>query len=67
MSKKKPTKKDMEIVMSNVINHLQVLTEKIAALDNVFGAYIKFKKDDKKFQGYIKKQLKQKKDEQQGN
>ena len=44
--KKKPTKKDIEVVISNLINHLRVIEEKVVALDNIFGLYIKYKKDD---------------------
>ena len=57
MKKKKPTKKDIEVVMSNVIMHLEGLQQKIEALDNLFGMYIKHKKDEKGFQKYIKKQI----------
>ena len=55
--KKKPTKKDIEVVVSNLINHLQVIEQKADALDNVFGMYIKYKKDEKSFQKYVKKQI----------
>lgn len=55
--KKKPTKKDIETVVSNLIRHLQVLEQKVDALDNIFGTYIKYKKDEKGFQKYIKKQI----------
>ena len=55
--KKKPTKKDIEVVVSYLINHLQVIEQKADALDNVFGMYIKYKKDEKSFQKYVKKQI----------
>ena len=55
--KKKPTKKDIEIVVSNLIRHLQIVEEKINTIDNIFGMYIKYKKDEKGFQKYIKKQI----------
>jgi len=55
--KKKPTKKDIEVVVSNIINHLQIIEQKVDALDNIFGTYIKYKKDEKGFQKYIKKQI----------
>ena len=57
MKKKKPTKKDIEVVVSNLINHLQVVEQKADSLDNIFGMYIKYKKDDKSFQKYVKKQI----------
>ena len=48
--KKKATKKDIETVVSNLIRHLQVIEQKVDALDNIFGTYIKYKKDEKGFQ-----------------
>ena len=57
MKTKKPTKKDIEVVLSNLISHLQVIEQKVDALDNIFGTYIKYKKDEKSFQKYIKKQI----------
>ena len=57
MKKKKPTKKDIEVVVSNLIRHLQMIEQKVGALDNVFGTYIKYKKDEKGFQKYVKKQI----------
>ena len=55
--KKKATKKDIEIVVSNLIRHLQSIEKNVYAIDNVFGAYIKYKKDEKGFQKYVKKQI----------
>ena len=57
MKNKKPTKKDIEVVVSNLIKHLEVIERKTDALDNIFGMYIKYKKDDKSFQKYVKKQI----------
>ena len=57
MKKKKPTKKDIEVVVSNLIKHLQIVEQKAEAIDNIFGMYIKYKKDDKSFQKYVKKQI----------
>ena len=59
MKKKKPTNKDIEIVISNLINHVKMIEEKIVALDNVFGLYIKYKKEDTGFQEYVSEQLKE--------
>ena len=59
MKKKKPTNKDVEIVISNLINHVKMIEEKIVALDNVFGLYIKYKKEDTGFQEYVSEQLKE--------
>ena len=57
MKNKKPTKKDIEVVMSNVIRHIQVMEQKVDALDNIFGTYVQYKEDEKSFQEYIKKQI----------
>ena len=57
MKKKKPTNKDIEIVVSNIIKHLKVIEQKVDAIDSIFGTYIKYKKDEKSFQKYIKKQI----------
>ena len=57
MKKKKPTKKDIEVVVSNLIRHLQMVEQKVDGIDNIFGMYIKYKKDEKGFQKYIKKQI----------
>ena len=57
MKKKKPTKKDIEVVVSNLIRHLQTIEQKVGAIDNIFGTYIKYKKDEKGFQKYVKKQI----------
>ena len=55
--KKKATKKDIEVVVSNLIRHLQIVEEKIDTINNIFGMYIKYKKDEKSFQKYVKKQI----------
>jgi len=57
LKKKKPTNKDIEIVVSNLIKHLQVIEQKMNGIDNLFGMYIRYKKDEKSFQKYIKKQI----------
>ena len=57
MKNKKPTKKDIEIVISNLINHLKVIDGKVNALDNVFGLYMKYKKEETGFQEWMNKQL----------
>ena len=57
MKKKKPTNKDIEIVVSNLIKHLQVIEQKMNGIDNLFGMYIRYKEDEKSFQKYIKKQI----------
>ena len=61
MKNKKPTKKDIEIVISNLINHLKVIDGKVNALDNVFGLYMKYKKEETGFQEWMNKQLEERK------
>ena len=61
MSKKKPTKKDIEIVISNLINHLKAIEARVTALDNVLGLYMKYKKEETGFQEWMNKQLEEKK------
>tara|TARA_R100000315_G_C5196796_1_gene115303 strand:- start:166 stop:369 length:204 start_codon:yes stop_codon:yes gene_type:complete len=67
LKSKKPTKKDIEIVISNLINHLKVIEERVSALDNIFGLYIKYKKENEGFQEYINEQLKEVKGEKKDN
>ena len=55
--KKKATKKDIEVVVSNLIRHLEAVEQKVAAIDNVFGMYIRYKKDEPSFREYIEKQI----------
>ena len=45
------------MVVSNLIKHLQMIEQKADAIDNIFGMYIKYKKDEKSFQKYVKKQI----------
>ena len=57
MSKKKASKKEIEMVVSNLIRHLQIIEQKVDAIDSIFGTFIKYKKDEKGFQKYVKKQI----------
>ena len=57
MKKKKPTKKDIEVVVSNLIRHLQMVEQKVDGIDNIFGMYIKYKKDKKAFKSISKNRL----------
>ena len=57
MSKKKASKKEIETVVSNLIRHLQIIEQKVDAIDSIFGTFIKYKKDEKGFQKYVKKQI----------
>ena len=49
MTRKKPTKKEIETVISKLISHVQMLEEKFNALDSLFGLYLEWKKETDKF------------------
>ena len=53
MSKKKPTKKEFETVISRLINHVRFLDEKLGALDSLFGLYLEWKNDKDKFNKFV--------------
>ena len=59
MTKKKPTKKELETVISNMINHLRFIEEKLNALDSLFGLYLEWKKDKDKFNKFVEKKVKE--------
>ena len=57
MKSKKASKKDIEMVVSNLIKHLQMIERKVDAIDSIFGTFIKYKKDEKGFKKYVQKQV----------
>ena len=57
MVKKKPTKKDIETVISNLINHIKFIEEKLNALDSLFGLYLDWKKDNDKFNKFVESKV----------
>ena len=59
MKKKKPTNKQIETVISNIIQQLQYLEQKVNALDNLIGLYFEWKKDTDKFNKFVQKRLKE--------
>lgn len=59
MKKKKPTNKQIETVISNIIQQLQYLEQKVNALDNLMGLYFEWKKDTDKFNKFVQKRLKE--------
>ena len=66
MAKKKPTKQEMETVISALITHVRTLDEKVNAIDSLFGLYLDWKKDENKFNKFVESKIKQhneKKDE----
>lgn len=57
MSKKKPSKKEIETVISNMIVHLRALEERVVGLDNLLGMYLQYKKENNSFQEFVNKKL----------
>ena len=53
LSKKKPTKKEFETVISRLINHVRFLDEKLGALDSLFGLYLEWRNDKDKFNKFV--------------
>ena len=53
MSKKKPTKKEFETVISRLINHVRFLDEKLGALDSLFGLYLEWRNDKAKVNKFV--------------
>ena len=53
MKKKKPTNKQVETVISNIIQQLQYMEQKVNALDNLMGLYFEWKKDTKEFNKFV--------------
>ena len=68
MVKKKPTKKDIETVISTLINHVRLLEEKLGALDSLFGLYLDWNNDKDKFNKFVEDKVKdyQKKENEPG-
>lgn len=58
MKRKKPTSKEVQTVIENLIMQVLKLEETILALSSGFVEYIEFKKDSKKFDNYLKKKEK---------
>ena len=58
MAKKKPTKQEMESVISALIQHGHVLEEKVNAIDNLFGLYLDWKQEQNTFNKFIEKKIK---------
>ena len=58
MVKQKPTKKEIETVISTLINHVQIMEEKLGALDSLFGLYLDWRKDKDKFNKFVEDKVK---------
>ena len=59
MKKKKPTAKQIETVISNIIQQLSNIEQKVNALDNLIGLYFQWKKDTDKFNKFDQKRVKE--------
>ena len=59
MKKKKPTAKQIETVISNIIQQLSNIEQKVNALDNLIGLYFQWKKDTDKFNKFVQKRVKE--------
>lgn len=62
---KKPTLNEVKQVAENLIHDLQIVNNKVDSIAMVLNNYVEYKKDDKKFVTYLKKQ-REKKDAEQG-
>tara|TARA_R100001244_G_scaffold85732_1_gene65572 strand:+ start:275 stop:499 length:225 start_codon:yes stop_codon:yes gene_type:complete len=58
LTKRKPSKKEIESVISGLINHVRHLEEKLNALDSLFGLYLEWKKDKNTFNKFVDVKLK---------
>ena len=57
MTKKKPTKKEIEVVVSDMINQLSYIDQKLSALDSLFGLYLDWKKETNKFNKFVETKI----------
>ena len=64
MTKKKPTKKDIETVISKLITHVQMMDEKLGALDSIFGLYLEWKKETDKFNKFVETKIKERQEKE---
>jgi len=62
LKKKKPTSKQIETVISNIIQQLSYMEQKVNALDNLIGLYFQWKKDTDKFNKFVQSKLKETQD-----
>ena len=62
---KKPTLNEVKQVAENLIHDLRIVNNKVDSIAMILNSYVEYKKDDKKFVTYLKKQ-KEKKDAKRG-
>ena len=53
LSKKKPTKKEFETVISNMIREIEFVGRKLYELNITFGLYLEWKNDKDKFNKFV--------------
>ena len=58
MGKQKPTKKQIETVVSNIINHLKFVEEKVNAIDSLFGLYLEWTGKRDEFNKFVESKIK---------
>ena len=54
---KKPTMKQVKQAIDNLIIHMSNIQQTVNSLDSALSAYIKFEKNEKKFNTWIKKEF----------
>ena len=59
MAKQKPTKKEIETVVSGIINHLKFIEQKVNAIDNLFGLYLRWKEEQEEFNKFVESTVKE--------
>ena len=62
---KKPTLNEVKQVAENLIHDLRIVNNKVDSIAMILNSYVEYKKDEKKFISYLKKQ-KEKNDAKQG-
>ena len=64
MTRKKPTKKEIETVISSMVTHLRYLEEKFGALDSLFGLYLDWKKETNTFNKFVETKIKERQEKE---
>ena len=59
MSTKKPTMKQVKNVINNMLIHMSNMQGQINKLESITASYITYNKDDKKFNKWLEKKLKE--------
>tara|TARA_R100001230_G_C5548057_1_gene76600 strand:- start:251 stop:478 length:228 start_codon:yes stop_codon:yes gene_type:complete len=62
---KKPTKKELKVVIDNILIELSQMATFLQGLDTSFAAYLEMKGESKKLDKFIKDKIKEAKDAEQ--